>query len=328
MESQTVATSAKRWTAALLLVAALVSTASALAYPYTAVFVYGDSLSDNGNLYSASGGTVPSDPPYFQGRRSNGPVAVEQLAASLGTPLYDFAWIGATTGIGNYGDSGTVTSLGGLGLPGMGTELIASLPYLPPAAALADALFVVWGGPNDFLAPAPSDAPLQIAQRAVANELSIITQLQGLGAQHILVPGMPDLGLTPFFRNDPTAPVTAAQATALTDYFNLLLVSSLPGDVTFFDTSALFRTVIANPGAYGFTNSTDPCFNGSPPVCANPDQYVFFDDFHPTAATHAILAREFSAAVVPEPGTLALVSITLLGLVWSRRHQAGKPASR
>ena len=79
----------------------LILSATASASPISAVVVYGDSLSDNGNLFAATG--LPGAP-YFMGRRSDGPVAVEQLAASLGAPLADFAWIGATTGIGNYAD--------------------------------------------------------------------------------------------------------------------------------------------------------------------------------------------------------------------------------
>src|SRR5580700_5150096 len=86
-----------------------------LADTFTSVVVYGDSLSDNGNLFAATG-QPPA--PYFEGRRSNGPVAVEQLATALGVPLHDFAWIGATTGIGNIGDGGTPTSFGALKLPG------------------------------------------------------------------------------------------------------------------------------------------------------------------------------------------------------------------
>ncbi len=76
----------------------------AQAGPFTSIVVYGDSLSDNGNLFKDSGGTQPPDPPYFKGRRSDGPVAVEQLAILFGVPLLDFAYAGATTGVGNYGD--------------------------------------------------------------------------------------------------------------------------------------------------------------------------------------------------------------------------------
>ncbi len=102
-----------------LSVALLAMTSIASAGAYSNVFVYGDSLSDLGNIYAVTGGTIPQSPPYYMGRFSNGPLAAEYLANTLHTPLTSFAWGGATTGIGNSGDGGTQTSLGAFGLPGM-----------------------------------------------------------------------------------------------------------------------------------------------------------------------------------------------------------------
>src|ERR1035441_9762115 len=80
---------------AILTVVLLALTSIASAGAYTAVIAYGDSLSDNGNLFAATG-QPPA--PYWNGRFSNGPVTVEYLANSLHSPLLDFAWGGATTG--------------------------------------------------------------------------------------------------------------------------------------------------------------------------------------------------------------------------------------
>jgi GDSL-like Lipase/Acylhydrolase len=171
----------------------------AQASTYSAVVVYGDSLSDNGNLFAATG---QAGSPYYDGRRSNGPVAVEQLATLLNAPLLDFAWVGATTGIGNLADGGTPTSFGVDNLPGMQTEVAYSAASIGPY--LSNGLFVVWGGPDDFLSPSPLDTTVaQIVARAVSDELGIVQNLQTLGAKHILVPGMPDLGLTPYFQSLP-----------------------------------------------------------------------------------------------------------------------------
>src|SRR3954468_24545511 len=86
------------------------------AAPFASVVVCGDSLSDNGNFFGATG-QPPG--PYFAGRSSNGPVAAELLASILGTPLQDFAWAGATTGIGNHLDpGGSATTFGSFRLPG------------------------------------------------------------------------------------------------------------------------------------------------------------------------------------------------------------------
>lgn len=297
----------------IVLLALLCLAPAAFAGPYSAVVVYGDSLSDNGNLFAATGGTVPGAP-YYNGRRSNGEVAVEYLANSLGAPLVDFAWIGATTGVGNYGDNGSVTSFGGFGLPGMTTVYNATKSSLAPY--LADGLFVVWGGPNDLLAPSALDGgdPAAIIARAVANEMAIITDLKAMGAKTILVPGMLDLGLTPYFTA--LGPSVSAQATVFADNFNAALLALLPADVLYFDTASLMHSVIANPAAYGFTNVTTPCFDGVT-LCGTQDQYLFFDDFHPTTAAHAILAQGFLNATIPEPSTWLLLGAGFL--VWRRR---------
>ncbi len=275
-----------------VLLASLTSYTSASSFP--AIVVYGDSLSDNGNLYKLA--SYPPSPPYDQ-RFSNGPVAVEQLAAMWGVPLYDFAVGGATSGVGNYADGGTQTTPGIIGLPGMQAELAASAPLLTPPFT-SSALFIVWGGANDFLVAGSITT-------AVSNIDSIITTLLGAGAQHILVPGMPDLGLTPDFYGDPLATAYALQ-------FNTLLLASLPSGATYVDTFNLLHAINANPGAYGLTDATDPCFNGVT-VCANPNQYLFWDGFHPTTAADAILANDFAAAA-PEPSSIVLIGSGMSGL--------------
>ena len=59
---------------------------AATAAPISAVFAFGDSLSDGGNAYVISGGDYPPSPPYAQ-RFSNGPTAVERMAAVFGVDL-------------------------------------------------------------------------------------------------------------------------------------------------------------------------------------------------------------------------------------------------
>jgi len=305
---------------ALALFAIMCSTPSVYAASYSSVVVYGDSLSDNGNLFAASGGTFPSAP-YFNGRRSNGPVAVEQVAQAMNKPLLDNAWIGATTGIGNLVGGGTVTTPSALGAPGMTASYDQTKAGIGGGLA-ATGLFVVWGGPNDLLAPSPGDVgnPSAIIARAVADEVAIISDMQSRGVGTILAPGMPDLGLTPSYSS--LGALAAAQATAFTNAFNALLVASLPTGVLYFDTAALMRQVVANPSAYGFANVTGACYDGTT-VCANPNSYLFFDDFHPTQSANALIARGFlDAAGVPEPSTLALAGLGLALLVARRPVRA------
>ena len=267
-----------------------------VAAPFSRIYTYGDSLSD----------------PFF----TNGPVAVELLANRLGLPALsrvNYAVGGATTGVGNFLDGGTVTTPSPRG--GMTTQLDDTIAGLNPT----DALFIVWGGPNDFLAPDPSDVyPEGVAVRAISNLVGIVQRLKAEGAEHIFVPGLTNLGLTPFYLGQP--PPAAQQATALSTAFNQLLKASLPSDVIFFDTAALLEQVVDDPAAFGFTNVTGSCLTQAG-VCSNPSEYLFWDGFHPTTAAHEILADRFEAAVVPEPGTIVLV-LTVATLVIARRLRA------
>src|SRR5262245_27393617 len=84
---------------------------------FSGLVVLGDSLSDQGRLFAATGGLFPPDPPYFQGRISNGPVWIEDLAPQLGLSVSlanNLSVAGATTGTANYNES-----LLGADLPGL-----------------------------------------------------------------------------------------------------------------------------------------------------------------------------------------------------------------
>jgi outer membrane lipase/esterase len=51
-----------------------------------------------------------------------------------------------------------------------------------------------------------------------------------------------------------------------------------------------------------------------PSICASPSQYLFWDDLHPSARGHEILARSFAQAAVPEPATFIVVSAGLIAI--------------
>jgi thermolabile hemolysin len=238
------------------------------------IVAFGDSLSDNGNLYRLTGDTIP-DSNYFEGRFSNGPVWVEYLAAAQGAELDDFAYGGASTG-------------GGFIIP----SLKGQINRWQPQGTLQETLVSVWAGANDYLLLGSTDA-----QRAVGNILSGLETLAGDGASRILILNLPDLGLTPDLLSETTA--TQAEATAYSLEFNQRIAESLasfsgdhPGVMIYFlDAYGLFEALVADPEKFGFQNSTEvsPNFGVN---FQNEGGYVFWDGVHPTTEAHAFLAQE------------------------------------
>ncbi len=70
---------------AVVLVAGLGVVSAAYGGPYSKLYIFGDSLSDIGNIASATFGSDPG-PYYWNNRFSNGPVWVEDLDTGFGLP--------------------------------------------------------------------------------------------------------------------------------------------------------------------------------------------------------------------------------------------------
>ncbi|ARU42040.1 hypothetical protein CCB80_13175 [Armatimonadetes bacterium Uphvl-Ar1] len=68
-----------------------------------------------------------------------------------------------------------------------------------------------------------------------------------------------------------------------------------------------------NPATYGFSNVTQGFLDAG----GNVNDYMFFDDIHPTAAVHEIL-RQSATEAVPEP--VSMVGFGVLALVIARRR--------
>jgi phospholipase/lecithinase/hemolysin len=324
----------------VLIGAALLALFSAplMAAPYGAIYAFGDSLSDAGNAYIATGGTTPRAPPYAlvngYGVFSNGPVWVQNLAGELGLGALlpslaggtDFAVGGARTGaFGAYpGSPGDL-------LPAPGNPLADSQLGMFSAAVphpAANALYTLSIGANDLFTIFTTDAgnPTQAAADAKAvlgNIATFIGLLAADGARFFDVLNVPDLGLTP--RARALGPTLAAEISAFTAAFDAALQAALASlaerdglDLHLVDAFALVDQAVADPALFGLTNVKDPCLPpGSLTPCANPDQYLFWDDDHPTETGHRVLA----AAALPEPSALALLAagLALLALVAPRR---------
>jgi outer membrane lipase/esterase len=290
----------------------------AVAQPYSDIFVFGDSLSDTGNILIATEENIPVSPPYFMGRFTNGPVWIEGLAQRFGLQVSpslasgtNFAFGGAETG--QEVEENFEAEINVL-IPSLRLQVLNFLASgfidNPFDGADADALYIVWGGPNDLrkVVMAGTTDPDAEAQTAVNNLAAVIRRLADAGAKIFLVPNLPNLGQTPESRV--LGPEAMALATDLSTRFNTALKTALDtiemvSNVTIFrlDVFTLLEEAMANPAAFGFTNVTDPCLTGGPfmggRLCATPEAYLFWDAIHPTAAAHAILADHAYTITAP-----------------------------
>jgi phospholipase/lecithinase/hemolysin len=93
------------------------------------------------------------------------------------------------------------------------------------------------------------------------------------------------------------ATVLAAKQFALTaDVFlavELPLFALLHGiSINLVDINALFVPLVYSPGSFGFTNSTGAASDPTTGVVvSDPNDYVFWDGFHPTTRAHYIGAE-------------------------------------
>ncbi|HKD77364.1 MAG TPA: SGNH/GDSL hydrolase family protein, partial [Ktedonobacterales bacterium] len=115
---------------------------------YRAMYVFGDSLSDTGNVSLATLGLVPVSPPYADRSFSNGPVWAQDLAQSFGLATLqpslaggtDFAYGGANTGpTPEHTENGTDLS--------SQFDQFSAQVRSPQAGAL----YAIWIGSNDVL---------------------------------------------------------------------------------------------------------------------------------------------------------------------------------
>ncbi|MDB5400623.1 MAG: hypothetical protein JWQ55_2641 [Rhodopila sp.] len=270
---------------------------------FSAVYSFGDSLSDAGNVSVATLGAIPASP-YSDGRFTNGNVWVQDLAQNLGLPSLRPSLAGGTDYAYGAAETGTTPAhiANPTDLPSQLAQFVANVPNPSP-----NALYTVWAGSNDVLdianaAETPAQQQASI-QQAVTNETATIGGLIAHGAKDLVVMAVPDLGKTPY---EMARPATDATSSALAQEFNTDLGSALQtimasgvASIDYVDTYGLLDMAIANPGAFGFTNVTQPVWTGnftsstSGTLAATgsaQNGYLFFDDLHPTAATHALLA--------------------------------------
>ncbi|MGC2637418.1 MAG: SGNH/GDSL hydrolase family protein [Acidobacteriaceae bacterium] len=291
---------------------------------FTSIVVFGDSLSDTGNVghltldkygveipgpyadytagrFTDGADTLPSAENYFG-------VWVEQLAATLpskpavvdsldgGTDYaYGFATTGSGTGLFTFGPSDELS----VNVDNVGQQIT---DYLATKPKITDkTLFVVWGGAIDVLYATTQDEVIDAGIDQILN----IQRLVDAGATQFLIPNLPPLGSVPRLNGSPTTAVPATQASAL--YNDVLsggvaLLRFLDFDrhpqLSEMDVFSLFNQIVASPATYSLVNVT----MSSQGMAVDPDTWLFWDDLHPTTRGHNILAVT-AAGILTQAGS-------------------------
>ncbi|PTR07349.1 phospholipase/lecithinase/hemolysin [Nitrosospira sp. Nsp5] len=327
----------------LLITVFVLPVASAEPPKYDSLYVFGDSLSDTGNdliltrIQRIKPPIPPSESPhrtYYNGRFSNGPVAVEYLwrllrgnnSVSL-NPFLANINLPAQGGI-NFAFGGSKSDYlnqmpGGIYVPGALGQIELFRKALKGKRAKATALYTVWTGANDYLLLLEEGASPPPPGEVVANITQAIKTLHSLGARHFVVPNLPDLGLTPFMQEKGLG----AEFLLLTQSHNALLVQALnglaprlPGIKIFF--VDLFQVsqdllnesenpIVTTPPAVetlpGGTGAAS-CFFINPATCPDVDvtadlaqPFAFWDLMHPTTFIHNHYGRAMFKSLQPKP---------------------------
>ena len=292
---------------------------------FTSTYFFGDSLTDGGFFRPLL--PISIQPVAGQFTTNPGQVWAQYLADYYGSNAQS-AWFG--TGAGTRPGTGNNWAVGGArvgvnsaGALGFTPSLAAQVTdYLSRNSGRADpsALYTVWGGANDLFAVQanPSQANAIIGG-AVTAQVGLVGRLATAGARYILVPTIPDLGLTPSSRAG--GATAMGQGTALSNSYNSALFGALASSnlrVIPLDTFHFLQEIIANPGAYGILNVTGTAcqpqitaqsLTCNPTSLVNPSApftYVFADGVHPTTGAHKLIS-EFAVSVIEGPRQVAVL---------------------
>jgi phospholipase/lecithinase/hemolysin len=305
----------------------LLTPLSLTAGAFDKLIVFGDSLSDNGNLASLADFIFLTNPnlPYHKGF-TNGPTAVEHLAKSLVLPLDPSLYL--TTPPQNItGNNFAVAGAKAAGIRGIDlTTQFAAFLTSPVGNISKDTLYIIFIGGNDIrdMRDQKNEKMAHdILNTAASNIKSILSNLVNAGAAHIMVVNSPDIGKIP--ETQMLAQATndhnlIRRASKLTDAYNEKLAEIVKHtekrkdiDIVLFDVQTFFDGLVNNGQAYLFSNTKDACFTSDfnsisflsyYPNC-NKDKldnnaYVYFDEIHPSQRVHERVGRAMFAAI-PEP---------------------------
>jgi phospholipase/lecithinase/hemolysin len=308
--------------------------------------IFGNSISDTGNVFSLTNNTFPPAPLYYEGRFSDGPLWVDYLSEDLGlnpSNFYNsnstnfseginFSIGGATTGTTTLGD------LPELNFPGVTTQVNDYLNYLNGTAIDEDALVVYWSGENDYVQAFQNEGTLISPEVPITNISNSLAQLANAGVENVLVSNLINLANVPLGRSF-IPPDQLDQLTLLTNAHNDALNSAIASlstafpetNFVVFDTNSFLENIFDNSTEFGLIDDPiESCLtpNNFPDIapnvvpCDNPEEYFYYDNQHFTSAVHQLIADSalqtindnFGSSNNPNPIPESGNSLALIGL--------------
>ena len=318
----------------------------AKAASFDQIFIFGDSVSDTGNVFSLTGNTFPPPPLYSDGRFTSGEIWIDSLTRELDLEVTNFYGndpVSSQSNL-NFAIGGATTGASSLsGFPGVSIQVDNFLDFLGTETISEDALVILWAGGNDYVENLQNQGTLLDPRIPVNNLTNSLIRLSDAGAQNILVPNLFNLNDVPLAQsifppqlNEPLRQTTEIHNSVLEVSISNLTANSPETNISIFDVNTLIAGLIDDPTAFGFIDTPlESCLvpNNFPDIsptavpCDNPDEYIFFDNQHFTPRVHTLIAdaaletinQEFAQAT-PEPaGIIALLGFSL-GLIQARKR--------
>ncbi len=170
----------------------LTSMAAQAATPtYDALYVFGDSYCDVGNLFAVSG-YPPA--PYYMGRFSDGPIWLDHVAGFLHVPLTPSILHGTDYAFGGAWATAD-QPLGAGQIPSVPTQ-VGQYLLQHGGKADPDALYVIEGGGNDIV-DTTTGSPEILGSKIAKNLADSEATLRKAGARNFVIPDLFNVGLLP-----------------------------------------------------------------------------------------------------------------------------------
>lgn len=279
---------------------------------------FGDSLTDDGNLYDITAETLltpyPPDAYGYDHKFTDGQVWSQIEAEFLNAGSYaNYAYGGAeavgTQTLDDYLALKNLTDITDDSLLGFDINLGAQVDrFLADMGGtdLSGTTASIMIGANDYLNFVPSSTdPVVVlgeAQALVGNVINAtmdaVTTLLEAGVGEVVVNTLPPADFFPFFETASYAEkLLSTQVFASHDFYLIQAVEGLAAtgaDVQIVDLAPVAEEIMADPTTFGFIaplgDSVVFDMGGDTSAAGyDPDQVAFFDEVHPTEAGHGVL---------------------------------------